>query len=255
MSSGGGRNWRLVRADTDAVPSSVRRFMARARHRRLRAALPWGVGAGVLLVLGGLTWMVYGTSLLGVRTVQVAGTRTITPQMVERSAEVAMREPLARVDLDAVRDRVQRLPAVDHAVVSRSWPATLRIEIVEREPVMAVVTGRLWTLVDDDGVAYRQTPDRPVGVPVARLSRPGPHDVNTRAALTVLAALTGELRDQLASITVTAPARIRLQLRDERIVIWGDDTQSGTKAEVATALLRREGATIDVSAPSVVTIR
>ena len=36
---GGGRNWRLVRADTDAVPSSVRRFMARARQRRLRAAL------------------------------------------------------------------------------------------------------------------------------------------------------------------------------------------------------------------------
>ena len=69
MAGGGGRNWRLVRADTDAVPSSVRRFMARARQRRLRAALPWAVGAGVALVVGALVWIVYGTSVLGVRRV------------------------------------------------------------------------------------------------------------------------------------------------------------------------------------------
>ena len=40
-----------------------------------------------------------------------------------------------------------------------------------------------------------------------------------------------------------------------RTVIWGDDTASGTKAQVATALLRQRGDTIDVSAPDVVTIR
>jgi cell division protein FtsQ len=38
-------------------------------------------------------------------------------------------------------------------------------------------------------------------------------------------------------------------------VIWGDDTASDVKAQEATALLRRDGATIDVSAPNVVTIR
>jgi cell division protein FtsQ len=46
-----------------------------------------------------------------------------------------------------------------------------------------------------------------------------------------------------------------VQLRNDRTVVWGDDTQSATKAKVATALLKRDGDTIDVSAPNVVTIR
>src|SRR4051794_37110178 len=99
MSDGGGRNWRLVRADTDAVPSSVRRFMARARQRRLRAALPWAVVLGVLLVLGGLAWLVYGTPVLGVRDVQVVGTRLLTPEQVRQAVAVPDDEPLARIDL------------------------------------------------------------------------------------------------------------------------------------------------------------
>ena len=253
---GGGRNWRLVRADTDAVPSSVRRFMARARQRRLRAVLPWAVGAGVVGVVALLAWMVYGTAVLGVRDVRVVGTQVLTPLQVEQAAAVRMREPLARVDLGAVRARVQRLAPVDRAVVSRSWPATIVVEVVERVPVMAVPTGKDgFTLIDGEGVGYRVVEKRPAGLPLARLSAPGPGDGNTRAALTVLSALTPQLRTQLVAISVEAPARIKLLLRADRTVIWGDDTASDIKAQEATALLRRDGATIDVSAPNVVTIR
>jgi cell division protein FtsQ len=222
MAGGGGRNWRLVRADTDAVPSSVRRFMARARQRRLKAALPWAVGAGVALVVGALLWMVYGTSVLGVRDVQVVGTEVLTPLQVEQAAAVRMREPLARVDLDAVRARVQALSAVEKAVVSRSWPATLKVEVVERTPVAAVAANKQFTLIDGEGVAYRTVTRKPVGLPLAKLA---------------------------------APARIELTLRSDRTVIWGDDSDSEKKAQVSTALLKRKGGTIDVSAPSVVTIR
>src|SRR5512138_337164 len=98
--SSGGRNWRLVRANTDAVPSSARRFMARARQRRLRAVLPWAVTGGVLLVAGALTWLVYGTSVLGVRQVKVVGVQLIAPLQVEQAAAVPRNEPLARIDLD-----------------------------------------------------------------------------------------------------------------------------------------------------------
>jgi cell division protein FtsQ len=253
---GGGRNWRLVRADTDAVPSSVRRFMARARKRRLDAARPWAVGLGVLAVAGVLLWIVYGTSVLGVRQVSVVGTGFLTPQQVQQAASVPAKEPLARVDLDQVRDRVQGLAPVEKAVVSRGWPGTLKIEVVERTPVAAVPHGPgQWTLIDGYGVAYRTVAELPSGLPTAELAAPGPGDLNTRSALTVLASLTDDLREQLTGITVKAPAQISLQLRKDRTVVWGDDTQSPEKAKVATVLLRRKGDTIDVSAPQVVTIR
>lgn len=255
MAGGGGRNWRLVRADTDAVPSSARRFMARARQRRMQAALPWAVGAGVVLVIGGLLWMVLATPVLGVREVRVVGTEVLSSLQVEEAAAVRMREPLARVDLDAVRARVQALAPVDHAVVSRSWPATVVVEVVERTPVAAVRTGKEFTLIDGEGVPYRKVERKPSGLPVARLAAPGPADVNTRAMLTVLGALTDDLREQLVQISVPAPARIELGLRKDRKIVWGDESASDTKAQVSTALLKREGRTIDVSAPSVVTIR
>src|SRR4051812_50166422 len=111
MSDGGGRNWRLVRADTDAVPSSVRRFMARARQRRLRAALPWAAGLVVLLVAGGLTWLVYGTSVLGVRSVEVVGTQFLTLLQVEQAAAVPDNEPLGPGDPGPARARGRGAPA------------------------------------------------------------------------------------------------------------------------------------------------
>jgi len=256
MTSGGGRNWRLVRADTDAVPSSVRRFMARARKRKLKAALPWAVAAGVVLFAGVVVWIVYGTALLGVRDVRVVGADLLTPAQVEQAAAVPLRRPLARVDLDEVRARVQGLAPVDRAIVSRSWPGTIKVEVVERTPVAAVpVNPGQWTLIDGSGVAYRTVDKVPAGLPLAQLATPGPADGNTRSALTVLAALTDDLREQLVGISVKAPAQIKLLLRNNRVVIWGDDSKNPDKAQVATALLRRKGDTIDVSAPTVVTIR
>ncbi|GIE84923.1 cell division protein FtsQ/DivIB [Actinoplanes regularis] len=256
MAGGGTRNWRLVRADTDAVPPSARRFMARARQRRLRAALPWLAGIGVLLLAGGLIWLVYGTSVLGVRTVEVVGVQVLDPEQVRAAAAVPAERPLARVDLDEVSARVRGLSAVDKVVVSRAWPSTLRIEVVERVAVAAVPTaGGQYTLIDDDGVPFRTVAAPPAGLPLARLQSPGPADSNTGSALTVLAALSDDLREQLVAISVISPVSIKLELRKERVVIWGDDTQSDQKSKVATALLRREGREIDVSAPTVVTIR
>lgn len=256
MAAGGGtRNWRLVRADTDAVPPSARRFMARARQRKLRAALPWLVGAGVLLAAGGLTWLVYGTAVLGVKSVDVVGAQTLDPQQVRAAAAVPDRRPLARVDLGQVSARVRGLAPVDKVTVTRSWPSTLRIEVVERVAVAAVPAGGQFTLIDDDGVPFRQVAAAPGGLPLAKVTTPGPADANTESALKVLAALSDDLREQLVAVSVESPVEIRLELRDDRVVIWGDDSESELKSKVATALLKRKGSEIDVSAPAVVTIR
>jgi cell division protein FtsQ len=86
------------------------------------------------------------------------------------------------------------------------------------------------------------------------LAHPGKGDPGTVAALSVLAALTPQLRDKLARLEAPSPAGITLVLSDDREIIWGDDTQNAAKAQVATALLNRPGSVIDVSAPDVVTV-
>src|SRR5699024_3432867 len=104
---------------SDAVPPSVRRFMRRARQRRLRAALPWTVAAGALLLAALGAWAVYGTGLFGVRQVRVVGAALVTPEQVRTAAAVPDGVPLARVDLADVRRRVGLLPPVARVTVTR----------------------------------------------------------------------------------------------------------------------------------------
>jgi cell division protein FtsQ len=98
-------------------------------------------------------------------------------------------------------------------------------------------------------------PEAPAELPVVVVATPGPDDPATRAALTVLAALTPQLAGGLDTLTVSGPTGIRLALDSGRTVVWGDHTASAEKAQVATALLSRDGQVIDVSVPTVVSVR
>jgi cell division protein FtsQ len=229
--------------------------MRRARQRRLRAALPWALTGGVLVLAAVLAWIVLGTGVLGVREQRVTGANLVTPAQVRAAAAVPDGVPLARVDLAGVRARVTALAPVDRVNVSRAWPDTLVIEVVERTPVAVVPQGKQFVVVDGAGVVFQTLAERPADLPLARVATPGRDDAATRAALQVLASLTPDLRRQLTEVVVDGPARIKVLLRGNRTVIWGDATGGETKARVATSLLARRGDTIDVSAPDVVTIR
>jgi cell division protein FtsQ len=253
--SGGERRWRLVRASSDAVPPSVRRFMRRARQRRLRAALPWALIGAVLALAGLVSWILLGTGVFAVRQVRVVGADLVTPAEVRAAAALPDGAPLARVDLAAARRRVAGLAPVARVTVSRKWPETVLIEVVERTPAAVVPQGTQFAVIDGTGVVFRRVPRRPAELPLVRVARPGRADPQTAAALQVLAVLTPTLREQLTEVVVEGPARIKVLLRGGRTVIWGDATSGETKARVATSLLSRKGDTIDVSAPDVVTVR
>jgi cell division protein FtsQ len=249
--SSGGRRWRLVRAHPHAVPSSVRRFTQRARQRRLRAARLWLVAAAAVALLALAGWVGYGTSVVGVREVRVTGVSVLSAGEVQQAADIRAGTPLARVDLAAARVRVAKLVPVERVTVTRDWPHTVVVRVTERTAVAAVPQGRKFVLVDRAGVAFHTVPARPSGLPtVAARSA-----ADIGAGVQVLLALTPQLRDDLVSVTVDGPARIRLKLAGGRVVVWGDAKRSDLKAKVATALLDRDGMTFDVSVPDVVTIR
>ncbi|GIF68063.1 cell division protein FtsQ [Asanoa ishikariensis] len=249
------RRWTLVRAGSDAMPSSVRRFMRRARRRRLRAALPWAVGVGFLSVLGLLAWVILGSSLLGVRTVAVDGTSLLGPDEVRAAAAVPAGAPLARLDLEAVAARVSTLPAVEKATVTRQWPDALTVVVVERTAEAVVPQGRRFLVVDRFGVVFQDLNRRPAHLPLVRIADPRGNVDGTRGAVGVIASLSQSLRRQLLEVGVAGPAQITLKLSGGRTVVWGDASRSTEKATVTAGLLQRDGKTFDVSDPGVVTIR
>jgi cell division protein FtsQ len=255
MTARGHPRWRLVRAGPDAVPARVRRLLARHPQGPGPARRVWALPGLVALLVGVAAWVLWGTALFSVREVRVAGTEILSPAQVAQAAAVPARTPLLRVSTGEISARVGELAPVAGVRVRRAWPDALVIEVVERTAVAAVPASGGFTLIDATGIGYRTVPEVPAELPVVVVAAPGPEDPATRAALTVLAALTPQLAGGLDTLTVSGPTGIRLALDSGRTVVWGDHTASAEKAQVATALLSRDGQVIDVSVPTVVSVR
>ena len=228
------------------------------RRRRLLVR-----GAVAAVVLGLLAWLLWGSPVLAVSAVRVDGAGTLTAAEVVDVAGITEGTPLLRVDVDAAEARVARLPQVADVEVTRGWPRSVVVTVVERVPVAVVEESGTRTLVDADGVLFDTvTGYPPVGVVPLDVADPGPEDRATRAALAALVALPEDVRIDLADAWATSAEDVTLTLEDGTTVLWGSAEQAGDKADALVALLDqlRTGAlepagTIDVSAPSAVVLR
>jgi cell division protein FtsQ len=143
---------------------------------------------------------------------------------------------------------VTTVPAIEAATVTRSWPSTITVTVVERRPVLAVLHPDGYVIVDKHGVAYRTQPTLPPKVVLA--------DINTQdrpllsEVAVVASALPDKLHGKVRLITADNRDSIALVLSSRRIVTWGSSADSELKAQVLTALLKRQPKTsIDVSSP------
>ena len=115
-----------------------------------------GVAAGFLILVL-LYWGYLGVEkviafpFLAVKVIEVKGCQEIDSNSVVLLFGVRLGEPLLRVDLKKVRDRLLTHPVIKDAFVVRELPDTLRITIEERTPAAALM-GRDFALVDIEGV-------------------------------------------------------------------------------------------------------
>jgi cell division protein FtsQ len=229
---------------TDLEP----RLVARGRARR-RTRLATTLTVLVLLVLVGAgTWLLLGTSVLGVRTVTVTGTHRLDPATVREVAAVPAGEPLATLDTRAIAGRLQGLPVVRTVEVQRQWPRTVSIVVHERVPAAVQQRGTTYALVDRSGVEIDQVERRPRGLPLVS----APVDAGApalAAALDVLEVLPPAVAADVRSVRAATPDDVRLQLSKDRTVVWGSAERSARKAAVLAVLLTRKASIYDVSAP------
>lgn len=245
------------RAGDGGVDAATRRSRrAFARRQWARRWLTWKYVLAAVLALGllaGSAWLVFFSRVLAVETVQVSGAERLAVAEVRGVADVQLGEPLARLDLQAVRARVEALALVRDAEVTRRWPDTVLIDVEERVAVAVVEIGGRARGLDAEGVVF----DRfgPAGdLPRVRTS-PDPGRDALREAAAVVSSLPEDLAARVDYVQVETIDRISLVLRDERTVLWGSAEQSDLKAEVLAGLLRRPGSTYDVSVPGQPTVR
>jgi cell division protein FtsQ len=237
-------------ADTSerAALRSRKQFARRQWRRRWLAWRYLLVAVLVVVLVAGGTWLVYFSTVLTVKRVDIEGNDLLTRNQVLKTARVPEDEQLARVDVGAIAARLRARAEVRSVDVSRKWPDAIQIDIDERVAVAVIEIGGRLRGLDAEGVVFNEYAKAPPGLPrVSSTSQTTPEAL--KEAATVVSALPKELSAMVDHLEVLTVDQITLVLRDERIVLWGSSDDSATKAEVLLQLLRQPAKVYDVSVP------
>jgi cell division protein FtsQ len=234
--------------DEETVRIARKDFLKRrhaGRWRRLRMIV-----LALLLVaaVSGSVWLVFFSSYVTARSVDVSGARTVAESRIKRAAEVPMGTPLARLDLNAIRTRVESIESVRRVEVSRSWPHTVHIVVTERTPIAVINQGKGLQALDSQGVLFGSYATRPRRLPLVR-TEPSTSSEALVETGRVIDALPPQIAGRVDMVNVATVDKIELVLSNGRQVLWGSAENSDQKAEVLAVLLKRPGQQIDVSVP------
>ncbi|MEZ5319395.1 MAG: FtsQ-type POTRA domain-containing protein [Vicinamibacterales bacterium] len=186
-------------------------------------------GVPALVGLAAFVWAagrVLDADALHVRHVVVQGNVRLAAADLEALVTTLRGQSIFRVDLEASRQQVLASPWVADVRMSRVLPATVRVEVVEREPMAVARLGRQLYLVDPAGVIIDEYGpeyaafDLPIvdGL-MTRPMRDAPVVDPARARLTgsFLASLDGhpELRERISQVDVSDPHDVAALLTDD----------------------------------------
>lgn len=241
----------------DTVRIATGEFRRRRRAGRWRVVRRVAALVLVLAVLCGAGWLVFFSDYVTAERVEITGADSIPAVRVRRAADVPTGTPLARIDLDRVRARVEAIPAVRSVEVSRGWPHAVRINVEERQPVGVIDHSGTLQALDAQGVLFGSYGSRPRGLPLVEAGDDASSEALTEAGR-VLASLPARLLRRVDSVRVTTVDDVRLVLRGGPQVLWGSAESSTQKAEVLGAMMHhaaRGVQEVDVSVPGRPTTR
>lgn len=239
---------------TDALPfrridDDSRRFTARRRRRRTILLMSLGSLVGVALVVTGIVM----SPLLTLTTIVVKGRDVVPEDVIVGAASDQIGQPLASVNFDSIRDRLNTVPRIQSFATELQPPHTLVIRVVERQAIGAVLVDGVWTVVDVAGVVIdtqKVKPDRIPQIEVATTT-----DRAFTAIAETLASLPKSIRQKISVISAKTRDSVRFTLRGTGHQInWGSPDNSAVKHAVMERALdvansRGGRYEIDISAP------
>jgi cell division protein FtsQ len=217
-----------------------------------------------VLVVALVGWTVLHRSWFSAKTIVVHGATHETPVAVIEAAGLSTHPPLISISTGAAVAGVERLAWVKMAEVSKHWPSTVDITVVDRTPVGTVADGSRWLLVDETGRILDISSQRPylalqTIVPVPKAAAVGGElGEAAEPALLVAATLPPAFRAQVNAVIGHPDGTVTLQLTTPVSVALGTATELPEKyediASVIAGATLHAGDVLDVSVPQASTI-
>ena len=253
----------------EAIDPRIKERRESVERSRSQKRLRWGLGVLGVVALIALVVGLLHTPWFGARVVTVTGTHPNTTDLaIVTAAGLVHHPPLVGVDPGPTAARVESLPFIASAQVTRHWPDGVTIHVTERRPTAAMAGPTTsWSTLNGHGRTLAVTAERPV-LPVLIVHGPtGPvppapvgGTVAPAAApgLAVARSLPPAFAGQVVSITVAADGTVSLALSANLVVLLGTESDLLAKYEDVAAIIARaplRGAhTIDVTVPQSPTV-
>ncbi|MBK4141970.1 FtsQ-type POTRA domain-containing protein [Corynebacterium macginleyi] len=205
----------------------------------------------LVLVVGVVVWAV---PIFTVKNFEVEGIHQLDAAQVREAAGVSEGENLLRVDAHEAARGVASLDWADSVTVSRDLPSTLNISVQEHRAVAFVKRDDTTYLIDDKGQEFISA-DPPEGA-VELTGGIESGSTAAKDAVSAIAALSDEVRHQVATLEVTDSYSLQFITKDDRRIFWGvSDENNDDKARAFETVLKMGGQEWNISNPELVTTR
>lgn len=213
--------------------AKVREHRARRHLRRMLAALGL-IGIGAVIV-----WLAQ-SPLVSVKALRVEGAVAADVAGILERSSVYEGRPLLLINSGKVEAALEADPWVKTASVSRRFPTTLDVELVERYEVATLAVGSWWVTVSDDGHLMRRLDEIPAGLAAVRASLA---PALVRSALEGGVVVDSPLVVAAAEFLAALPSRLR---ESAEVVVDGGQLWAGVDGHPV-----RLGAPVDAAAKGV----
>ena len=231
--------------------ANVKRDERERRQRglaRRRVVLVLAAVAAIFAIGAGLVAL-WRAPLFSVKTVEVAGATHLTRSVVLKRAAIPSDSTLLRVPAKEIEKRLAGEPWVSSARVSRRFPGTLVLTIVERRAVALVDIGgtSLW-LVDIDAhwLGRRSGEDTAAVMTIRDIESLKPRagaqskSPELKNALAVFVGLSPELREITKTISAPTVDKTALITNKDVQVFVGSSDDISKKDQVAREILAKQ---------------
>ncbi|NTW05490.1 MAG: FtsQ-type POTRA domain-containing protein [Peptococcaceae bacterium] len=97
------------------------------------------------------------SSFFKVKEIRVIGNKTLSIEKIVTKSEIYTGDNIFKIDLKTSEEMIITIPEIKRVDMSRIFPATVEIKIVEREPLVLLPIQGGFVQVDEDGVCLRSS--------------------------------------------------------------------------------------------------
>jgi cell division septal protein FtsQ len=188
----------------------------------------------IILLTAGLAYLLGWSNVLTIKEISYLGAPTKSSEALVRNlTDLEVGQRLARIETRKISARLQTLPWIESADLSRNWiSGKIKIEVTPRLPI-ATFNGQL---MDASGKRFELPGGFKSKLPsvFARDAKSG------LAAIKLFTKLPTEFSTRTSAFTAISPENINFKIAEGKrslMVIWGSDTEIDLKLKVYKALV------------------